>query len=90
MQANQDSINAVVVAQSAIALSVAIVVTDAIRECILAARPDSAAGLAMLRLAVAIVLIIIVIVILGRASMKPQSVVEIAPSHSYMTSERLH
>ncbi len=61
-----DAINPSVVAQSAIALSVAIVVTDAIRECVLAVRPESAVGFAALRIAVAITLVIVVIFMVGK------------------------
>jgi hypothetical protein len=54
-------INLSTVAQSAVALSVAIVFTDAVRECILAAKPISPVGLALLRLTVAILLIVVII-----------------------------
>lgn len=59
---NDHYINPAVVAQSTLALTVAITCTDAIRDCITAMKPHSAAGAALLRVAAAVILIIFAII----------------------------
>lgn len=66
-------INLSIVTQSAVALSVAIIFTDAVRECILAAKPLSPVGLAILRLVVA-VLIVMVVVIFAKSQYNKKTV----------------
>ncbi len=76
---SENHINMNVVAQSAIALSMAIIFTDAVRECLLAVRPQSAIGFAILRLIVAIILIMLIIYIIEQQ--------KVAKAHIYIDSK---